>query len=329
MLILILNFSTLLLTQKLIRLTPFFVEVGSRIHNDTPFVLNNNDHPNVHMFDDVQLPEEQSLIRGIDITKDSCIEGVSSYVLKCALTTVPSKLQRLFSLSLNTGVFPRKWAHGYINILPKSGDLSNPGNWRPITQTCIPAKLKEKVVHKRLMTILTDNNILDDSQYGFRCGRSTQHAIFDLTTDSYHNMNCNLLTGLLFLDVRKAFDSLNHDILMFKLQSLGICRIMLSWFLSYLNRYQTIRFNGRSSNQLKVLSGIPQGSILGPTLFISYIKDLFNLVPNVRVKMFADDCVLLYQGSNMAIYIPTPTGRFGYLHNLGYGELSRIKCQQN
>ena len=257
------------------------------------------------MFDDVQLPEVQSLIRGIDITKDSCIEGVSSYVLKCALTTVPNKLQRLFSLSLNTGVFPRKWAHGYINILPKSGDLSNPGNWRPITQTCIPAKLKEKVVHKRLMTILTDNNILDDSQYGFRCGRSTQHAIFDLTTDLYHNMNCNLLTGLLFLDVRKAFDSLNHDILMSKLQSFSICRIMLCWFLSYLNRYQTIRFNGRSSNRLKVLSGIPQGSILGPTLFIFYINDLFNLVPNVRVKMIANDCVLYTKGPNwQSIYPP-------------------------
>ena len=129
--------------------------------------------------------------------------------------------------------FQKKWANGFVNILPKSGDLTNPGNWRPITQTCIPSKMLEKIVHTRLMTILTENNTLSENQYGFRKGKSTQNATFDLTTDFYHNMNSNLVTGILFLDVRKAFDSLNHRILLQKLGKLGLNRIMLNWFSSY------------------------------------------------------------------------------------------------
>ena len=127
-------------------------------------------------------------------------------------------------------------------------------------------------------------------------GRSTQGATFDLLCDLYHNMNSNLTTGLLFLDVRKAFDSLNHEILLRKLHNLGLSQTMLHWFTSYLDRFQTVRFNGSISSELKVLSGIPQGTILGPTLFIFYINDLFDKIKNVKIKMFADDCVLYTSG---------------------------------
>ena len=128
--------------------------------------------------------------------------------------------------------------------------------------------------------------------------RSTQLAVMELTNDLYHAMNCNMLTGVLFLDVRKAFDSLNHDILKDKLRNIGLGRSILQWFDSYLTRKQILRYNGRDSDDLTVLSGIPQGSILGPTLFIFYINAVFKEITNVKIKMFADDCVLYKSGIN-------------------------------
>ena len=116
---------------------------------------------------------------------------------------IPIKIQMLFQRSLNSGVFPRKWAIGHVNILPKSGDLSNLGNWRPITQTCIPAKLLEKTVQSRLMKILMQYGQIDENQYGFVPNRSTQLAVMETVCDFYHALNSNLITGVLFLDVRK------------------------------------------------------------------------------------------------------------------------------
>ena len=293
-------------------LNKYFVEIGQT--SNTRIIPAPVACENEYAFENVLLPEIINLIKCIDTTKDSCIHGITSCIFKCALSVLPSKLQQIFSLSLSNGKFPRKWAKGNINILPKSGDLSHPGNWRPKTQTCIPAKMLEKIVHKRLMSILTEKHTLSENQYGFRNGRSTQSATFDLVTDLYHNMNSNLATGVLFLDVRKAFDSLNHDILLMKLRNLGLNSIMINWFSSYLNRFQTLRFNGKKSNELKVLSGIPQGSILGPTLFIFYINDLFDAIKNVKVKMFADDCVLYAQGPTwQSIYTPLQNALDTYL----------------
>ena len=194
---------------------------------------------------------------------------------------------------------------GYVNILPKSGALNNPGNWRPITQTCIPAKLLEKTIQTRLMKILLQNGHINENQYGFVPGRSTQLAVMETVCDLHHAMNSNLITGLLFLDVRKAFDSLNHEILLCKLKNIGLENNILKWFNSYLDRKQILRYNGKSSEELKVISGIPQGSILGPTLFIFYINAIFEIVPDVKIKMFADDCVLYKSGNTWdQIYDP-------------------------
>ena len=236
------------------------------------------------------------MIKEIDTTKDSCIDGVSSFILKRTFQLIPDKLKLLFDRSLISGVFPRKWAVGVVNILPKSGDLSNPGNWRPITQKCIPAKLLEKIIQTRLMKVMIENNYIHDEQYGFVPNQSTQLAVMELTNDLYHAMNCNLITGLLFLDVRKAFDSLNHKILKDKLGKIGLGQSILLWFDSYLDRKQRLRYNGICSDELTVLSGIPQGIILGPTLFIFYINAIFDEINNVKIKMFPDDCVLYKSG---------------------------------
>ena len=246
-----------------------------------------------YTFKTVTLKETSDLVKDIDIGKDSCVEGVSTLVLKECFSALVRQLQYLFNTSLNVCTFPRKWAKGFINILPKGGNLKDPSNWRPITQTPLPAKMLEKVVQKRIFSILRELDYVSEFQYGFMPGRSTQLAIFDILKQIYEAKNSKLTTGLLFLDVRKAFDSLDHNLLLNKLQELGIGGKMLSWFDSYLDRTQRVRHNGRMSTEVKFRCGIPQGSCLGPTLFIFYINDVFRHVnDDIQMMMFADDCVL-------------------------------------
>ena len=116
--------------------------------------------------------------------------------------------------------------------------------------------------------------------------------------DIHDAKNSKLSTGLLFLDVRKAFDSVDHNILLSKLKALGVSGKMLSWFCSYLDRTEKVRHNGNMSGELKFKCGIPQGSCLGPTLFIVYINEIFRCIDNdVNIMMFADDCAL-YKSHN-------------------------------
>ena len=275
-------------------LNNYYVNIGNANADGT-----NIPKPNWHIHDDgftfehVTLKEMLDLVKEIDVHKDSCVYGISTYVLKEGFKVILQQLQYLFNISLEESVFPRAWAKGYINILPKGGNLKDPSNWRPITQTLLPAKMLEKIIQKRFFKILHDLDFLNVSQYGFMPGRSTQLAIFDIVKDLFEAKNSKLNSGLLFLDVRKAFDSLNHNMLLTKIQAIGASGKMLQWFHSYLDRSQRVRHNGKISREEKFKCGIPQGSCLGPTLFIFYINDVFTRIDgDIRMMMFADDCVL-------------------------------------
>ena len=121
--------------------------------------------------------------------KDCCVEGLSTSVLKDGFGVLTTQLRYLFNVSLEEASFPRDWAKGFINILPKGGNLKDPSNWRPITQTPLPAKMLEKLVQKRFFNILEKTNYISDSQYGFMPGRSTQSAIYDISKDIYDARN--------------------------------------------------------------------------------------------------------------------------------------------
>ena len=250
-------------------------------------------------FEPITLKEIEDLVKEIDVHKDSCVDGISTPILRTGFNILARQLQHLFNVSLRESAFPREWAKGFINILPKGGNLKDPSNWRPITQTLLPAKMLEKIIQKRFFKILIDLDVISKFQYGFVPGRSTQLAIFDIIKDIFEAKNSKLNTGLLFLDVRKAFDSLDHNMLLTKIQRLGASGRMLNWFSSYLNRTQRVRHNGNMSTEQKFTCGIPQGSCLGPTLFIFYINDVFmNIDDNVKIMMFADDCVLYKSNVN-------------------------------
>ena len=144
------------------------------------------------------------------------------------------------------------------------------------------------------MPFLVDNNIISGNQYGFMPGKSTSQAIFEVTKYLYDNINKGNLCGSVFIDISKAFDSVYHPRLLLKLERLGLDNVYLSWFKSYLIRSQCVLFNKIKSTSMKLYAGVPQGSVLGPVLFLIYINDIFNAVHGVKITMYADDCVVYY-----------------------------------
>ena len=192
-------------------LNAFYAKVGKRKSQDT------GSFPDKYVLGvpckigDITIEEIVKLIREVDTNKDRCVDGIPTFILKSAFSKKPSAILHFFKKSLQYGIFPRSWATGYINILPKGGDKTNPSNWRPITQTCVPAKMLEKIVQNRLVSFLNEQDVLDTKQFGFRKGYSTQKAIFELLCDMHVSLNADNIMGLLFLDISKAFDSLDHS----------------------------------------------------------------------------------------------------------------------
>ena len=223
---------------------------------------------------------------------------LGSDVCKYLFGKIPDKVASLFNASLSTGVFPTDWTMGYVNLIPKQGSLSDPSNWRPITQTNLFGKTLEKIVHKHLLAYFLENGIINDRQYGFLPGKSTHEAVFDLIRHIYSSVNNKKLMGMLFLDISKAFDCIIHERLMLKLASIGCDPLVLSWFKSYLRRRQIVLYNDKESSSLNVGTGIGQGTILGPLIFIFYMNDVVENLYYVKISMYADDCVLYLSGNN-------------------------------
>ena len=250
------------------------------------------------------VPEVLHLIREIDINKSSCVENISSNLCKTAMLAIPGVICDIMCKSLTLGVVPSEWTKGVINILPKGGELSNPGNWRPITQTSIFGKILEKLVQSRLLKYLMDNHILSDNQFGFLPGRSTQLAVFELLKHVYSALNNKKIFGAICLDVSKAFDCIDHSKLFDKMKSCGLNNQVIKWFKSYFRRSQSVRFNDQISPTLPVETGIGQGTILGPLVFIFYINDVISRVANLKVNMYADDCLIYSVGNNWNTMFP-------------------------
>ncbi len=182
---------------------------------------------------------------------------------------------------------------------PKDGSRSDPNNYRPISVLPVLSKILERLAHNRLYRFITANDMLTPSQSGFRKGNSTSTCLVDFLQNIYENIEQSRTVGVLFLDLRKAFDTVDHRILVSKLSHLGLSNSTLYWLESYLyGRTQVTSVNNCYSKPGIVECGVPQGSILGPLLFILYVNSLPSVLQESSVYLYADDTAIAVSGNN-------------------------------
>ena len=235
-----------------------------------------------------------SLIRNINKNKSCGPDGISARMLSISDTSIVFPLKLVFKNILSTGIYPDIWKQANVTPIHKKDSKQLVKNYRPISLLPICGKLFKRIVFKHLYNYLVSNDLITRNQSGFRPGDSTVNQLIDLTNDihkSFDDRN-SLEVRAVFLDISKAFDKVWHDGLLFKLQQNGVCGKILCLLKNYLsNRKQRVVLNGSSSSFHPIHSGVPQGSVLGPLLFLIYINDLEKDIKS-KVKFFADDTML-------------------------------------
>ena len=282
----------------------YFASIGTTLADQIPTVHfsyeNNVPLDSTFSFTPISETETLDLIRKLKNKKSIGLDGISVFVLKLSAKVIAPTLTYLINKSMKTGKFPNSWKAAKIVPIHKNGDKSFPGNFRPISLLPCVSKILERVVQRQLLDYLHKNNILCVEQSGFRPRHSTTSTLIKVTDDWLQAMDDSKYTGAVFVDLRKAFDTVDHQILMKKMHSIGIKHLSSDWFYSYLSRRtcKTLVNNSLSSPKF-VSCGVPQGSLLGPLLFIIYVNDLAKYIKSSSLKLYADDTVLYYSDTSV------------------------------
>ena len=280
----------------------FFIDVGKPdLSNSLHEGQHATDQSNLHAGEPVQpmsfgmVTEVQTfkVIRDINIAKSSGIDNLSSFILKEAFTILATEVTQMFNLSLRTSIFPSLWKKALVIPIPKTGNLSLVQNYRPISLLPLPGKILEKLAHKQISDYLDEKSLLTDKQHGFRKSHSTTHSVAQLVNFVNYNMDMRRPTLAVYIDFRKAFDCVQHDILIEKLKRLNLHASVIGWIQSYLySREQRVFANDVYSESRTIMQGVPQGSVLGPLFYITYANDLSELFKSCQFALYADDTVL-------------------------------------
>ena len=288
----------------------YFSEIGpkqaSEIINitDADNIIIGQPNQQVFEFEEFTLPELTDNIKKISIYKSSGITNISTRFFKDVTLYIPHVFLHIYNAVRLSGDFPDSWKIATVVPLPKNNDPQNPSELRPIPLLPIVGTILEKLIYKQSSTFLENLNYLTKMQHGFPKRHSTTSATSKFVDDIILNLDKGYYSLAVFLDVKKAFDTVDHAILIKKLKHSGAGNNVIRLFTNYLsNRKQTVLYNGQLSDIKTLRTGVPQGSTLGPLLFLLYINDLPNILSKSLNLMFADDTVLCHCHSSFEMLL--------------------------
>ena len=243
-----------------------------------------------------------SALRKLGTDSDVDVHGFDAKLLSLSAQLIAPCLTKMFNMSLQTSQVLPDWKTARITPLFKGkGNKHDKNNYRPIAVIGHIAKLFERQVQKQLVLYLMSNNLINIDQSAYRANHSTQTSIIRVQEDCIDNICDKMLTGLCFLDIRKCFDTIDHNVLQQKMNNYGIVDEELQWFKSYLlDRQQFVYAHGVLSNEAVLNIGVPQGSVLGPTLFMLYVNDISQYVSLSTCNLYADDTVIYCSGTDLS-----------------------------
>ena len=235
-----------------------------------------------------------TLLNKLKENKATGADSIPSRILKICSNELAPVLTVLFQASLDQGKIPDDWKSANIVPIYKKGDKTQAENYRPVSLTSITCKLLEHIIHSSIMDHFDSFNVLTDCQHGFRKSRSCESQLVTTIKDFTDCFENNEQIDAILLDFSKAFDKVHHENLLLKLDHYGIRDNLKDWIRDFLNnRTQKVVLEGKESSPKPVLSGVPQGTVMGPLLFLVYINDMAErLSHNTKLRLFADDSLL-------------------------------------
>ena len=284
----------------------FFSEIGGNLAknfpNDYSEFRNYLGEPVSHSMFLYHTSESEiaKIIKSLKNTNSTGYDNFSTKFIKLSSFILAPALTKIFNLSINAGVYPSNLKIAKVIPIFKKGDPTSVNNYRPISILSPINKIFEKILYSRLTKYINKSNLLYKYQFGFRKNHSTEHALIELVDQIRLSMGDNQMTCGIFIDLSKAFDTVNHQILIQKLEHYGIRGTALDLFKSYLsNRKQYAQIDKCKSKTRPITCGVPQGSVLGPLFFLLFINDLPKCCPGGKTRLFADDTTIFFHSNSI------------------------------